>query len=799
MKRLLDAFSVHLRDQYRWRLVLFAVLALAITIYCVYLFAISLGRPYMGLDLVYENRTWTVSAIDTNGLASRQGVKLGDRPVEINGRPAREFLQKYEKTGTVYSNLIRQLTVVDELGNFTSLTLEGVFPFRPTLIVQISNFIVCLFFWVTGFFVFFKRPRNKAARLLCDIGVSTGILFCGNMAGDVSIQSGIILSIIASIVGPWLLLHFFLVLPEEREWAHKSPLVYLIYLPPLITLVLFPFFGFADGQPLPGFRIVRFLEIGAGLIGVVAVVFFNYVRSGSTRTRQQMKIILIACLAALIPILLLYLLPQMILKQNVIPPGYSMLFLIFFPMGTGIAVITQRLLDIDFVIRRGVIYFLISVVMAAILSSALFSVLAFQLSLSVFQQVIIVLCLGFIATALFGPTKKGIELLIDKLFYKDRYDVRLIIQSFSTSLNSLQDIIDVSRLIVGTMVQTFNLAGSCLFVKSQAGFFEVSTAQGIFAEDNRQKMLSVLISQNNKRIEFPNSASFTNPEVAFLIPLTVGTKNSGVLCLSQKVSRQDFSLDDIFLLQGLKDVASTALDRAMLNRDVSLRNTFVSIASHELRIPLSAIMGYAELMLMRETPEESRKKWLARIISQGQKINSMVDDLLNVSRIQSGKVSIKMEGVDLEKFLTERLSWVQESDNKHTFALKIEPALPMAFIDRDKFGQVVGNLLSNAVKFSPKGGLITLSAREDSTHHRIVVSVADEGMGIGPEDRASLFTTFHRVQRPETQGIRGSGLGLYIVKEWSQAMGGEVWLESELNQGSTFFVAIRTVNSTSAE
>jgi signal transduction histidine kinase len=73
-----------------------------------------------------------------------------------------------------------------------------------------------------------------------------------------------------------------------------------------------------------------------------------------------------------------------------------------------------------------------------------------------------------------------------------------------------------------------------------------------------------------------------------------------------------------------------------------------------------------------------------------------------------------------------------------------------------------------------------------------VVSVADEGIGIGPEDKASLFTTFHRIQRPETQSIRGSGLGLYIAKEWTEAMGGEIWLESELNKGSTFFVAIPT-------
>jgi signal transduction histidine kinase len=125
----------------------------------------------------------------------------------------------------------------------------------------------------------------------------------------------------------------------------------------------------------------------------------------------------------------------------------------------------------------------------------------------------------------------------------------------------------------------------------------------------------------------------------------------------------------------------------------------------------------------------------------------------------------------------------------------LTPDLPDVLVDRDKFGQVIVNLLNNAVKYSPNGGCITLSAYNDLQRHRVVVSVVDEGIGISPEDKDLLFTTFHRIQRPETRGIRGSGLGLYIAKEWIEAMGGEIWLESELNKGSTFFIAILTKDS----
>ncbi len=269
----------------------------------------------------------------------------------------------------------------------------------------------------------------------------------------------------------------------------------------------------------------------------------------------------------------------------------------------------------------------------------------------------------------------------------------------------------------------------------------------------------------------------------------------GFLCVSQKASRQNFSSDDVFLLQGIAFAAALELHGAMLIRDVSIRDTFVSVASHELRTPLTSIVGYADLLLHRNPPDTTKKRWVKKILDNGQRLSSMVDDLLNVSRIQSGKVGLTLEKVRLSEVLEEALSLAKEYTDKHEFVVDIEPDLPVVLIDRDKLGQVVGNLLSNAVKYSPNGGRITLSVHNELEKHQIVISITDEGIGISPADKESLFTTFHRIQRPETQGIRGSGLGLYIAKEWTEAMGGKIWLESELNKGSTFFLAIPTQTS----
>jgi signal transduction histidine kinase len=765
----------------------FCILAVSLTF-----FALSIGKPYMGTVLFMDTQGWIVESVDISGQASEGGIRVGDRPIEVNSQPAQTFLEKYEKAGVVFGRLIRELTVIDNDGQLKSVTLEDASPSGITLIEITTWFIVCLVSWITGFYVFFKRPRNLAALLLCFCGLALGLALSGTMASERTIPTAVWFEITGTVIGPWLLLHFFLILPDEHTRLRKNPLVYLIYLPAAITLILFPLIGYVDGQSLPPFRSIRIFEYGIGFLAVAGVAIFNYFRAVSIRTRQQMKIVLISCLIALVPLLLLNLLPAAMQERIIIPPGFSILFIVFIPLGMGYAVITQKLMDIDVVIRRGMIYGLITLVMAAVISVAIFLVAIFHTSVGTPTQILAALLLGGLAAVLFGPIKKRIELLIDKLFYKDRYDYRQVIQSLSSALNSVNSLSEISRLIVGTTANTLNLTGGCLFVKTQSDSFEIIASQGTFIDAAKQKHLRALISQQNSMIEFPNLATAIDSDIAFITRLITGEQEIGVLCLSHKISGQRFSSDDLYLIQGISSVSSIAIHSAMLVRDVSLRDTFVSIASHELRTPLTAIIGFTDLLLHRDPPNATRKKWLRNILENGQRITDMANDLLNVTRIQSGKISLKLERLNLIDILERQLEITRESSNKHEFIINVEPNLPDVIVDRDKFGQVVANLLNNAVKYSPKGGRITLSAHHNPSQNCVVASVTDEGIGISPEDKSSLFTTFHRIQRPETQGIRGSGLGLFIAKEWTEAMGGKIWVESELNKGSTFFVTIPT-------
>ena len=217
------------------------------------------------------------------------------------------------------------------------------------------------------------------------------------------------------------------------------------------------------------------------------------------------------------------------------------------------------------------------------------------------------------------------------------------------------------------------------------------------------------------------------------------------------------------------------------------RKAFISIASHELRTPLTTIIGFSEILFEKDVSRATRQKWLESIHKDSLHLSDVVDDLLNVSRIQSGKISANSMICPLKPVVEETISLVKGMTDRHKFMMAIPSYTPAVWADREKLIQVITNLLTNAVKYSPAGGRITVTAKHDPEKDCTVVSVTDEGIGTARGDQPVVFESFSRIYRHETEGTRGAGLGLYIVKSFVEPMGGEVWVEeSQVNKGSTF-------------
>lgn len=222
----------------------------------------------------------------------------------------------------------------------------------------------------------------------------------------------------------------------------------------------------------------------------------------------------------------------------------------------------------------------------------------------------------------------------------------------------------------------------------------------------------------------------------------------------------------------------------------AMKNEFVSSVSHELRTPLASIIGFAQTLLIDpDLPLETRSEFLQIVHDEGKRLAKLINDLLDIARIESGRAELEKREGDLIPLLQRAVQSVAlQADAKNIHMGLETDAQEIIFeFDPDRLSQVVVNLLGNAVKFTPEGGNVTLRAEEDEQEIRIIVS--DTGLGIPADDLPHLFEKFYRVHRPGLD-IRGTGLGLAIVHQLVELHGGRIEVESSENEGSTFTIRL---------
>jgi signal transduction histidine kinase len=245
--------------------------------------------------------------------------------------------------------------------------------------------------------------------------------------------------------------------------------------------------------------------------------------------------------------------------------------------------------------------------------------------------------------------------------------------------------------------------------------------------------------------------------------------------------------------------ADSFLGRLFVFRDVTherevdrMKTEFVSLASHELRTPLTAIKGFTEMVLDGDAGEINGEvaEYLGIVDSNAERLMALVNDLLDLSRIESGRIQLKSEPVDLDAVVRDVVITMQQKiqEKGQTLEVRVDPAAVDAVGDRDKLVQVLTNYVSNAHKYTQEGGAIRLDVTRRGDH--AYVAVADNGHGIAPEDQQRLFTRFYRVDNAMTKEVGGTGLGLSIVKQLIELQGGQVGLQSALGEGSTFWFTV---------
>lgn len=218
-----------------------------------------------------------------------------------------------------------------------------------------------------------------------------------------------------------------------------------------------------------------------------------------------------------------------------------------------------------------------------------------------------------------------------------------------------------------------------------------------------------------------------------------------------------------------------------------MRAEFLSMVSHELRTPLTSISGYAQVLQrdeLRDRPLREFHRPLAAIVDQINRLGVLVEDLLDASRAEVGRLALKVTKVDLDGLIRKTVADTAALAPRHRLELKLPATIPPVRADPGRVEQVLRNILGNAVKFSDPGTKVTVGVEVEKD--RVIVSVSDQGPGIAKEDIPMLFMPFHRVHHVGGREVKGIGLGLFISRSIVETLGGEIWVRSQLGKGSTF-------------
>jgi signal transduction histidine kinase len=237
--------------------------------------------------------------------------------------------------------------------------------------------------------------------------------------------------------------------------------------------------------------------------------------------------------------------------------------------------------------------------------------------------------------------------------------------------------------------------------------------------------------------------------------------------------------------EGLKQITIEAQETSRF------KTRFVSNVSHELRTPLNAIIGYTNLLLqgIYGNLEPKQMAPLKGVLRNGNDLLNLVNDLLDLSRIEAGKLSINLEPLDVHVQMKEIVAGMQPLLNEKPLEIqwKVEDTLPIIYTDAGKVKQIFINLLTNAMKFTPKGKII-IALRDLPEKDGIEIAIQDTGIGIQAEELKKIFEVFHQVDSDLTRKFGGAGLGLSIVKEFVDFLQGQIHVESHYGRGSTFTV-----------
>jgi len=511
------------------------------------------------------------------------------------------------------------------------------------------------------------------------------------------------------------------------------------------------------------------------------------------------------------------------LWYNIPIPPYGNVLVALYTIILSYATIVHRFMDVKLALRRSSVFIasIISLIIPAFfIKYALYSLFSFSTTL---LDTIILM----IALAVFTPLKKYYYSLANKYFFSSLYDSKEVIEKISDRLSSTLEVKNVYTYVSDILANIFHARSLGILTYDEAKKeYILRHAMGLDASLQKKFKADPVLQkdfadQSNPIIveelrhsayrKYKNTINLlTSLGIEILMPLNVKNKSVGLLVLGPKESGDMYNDEDLDVLKVVGAQMAISLENGLLYEETKnfnkklrheidiatadlkeaneklkkldeAKSEFISIASHQLRTPLTAIKGYISMMLEGDFGQltEPEHDSLEKVFDSNERLIKLVENLLNISRIESGRLQFNFEEVQLEEMVGSVMEELSGSAKKKGLIIeykKPEAELPKVNIDDEKIRQVVMNLIDNAIKYTKKGN-ITVSLRQDG--NAIEFCVSDSGMGINPDDLPNLFQKFSRGTGTSLIHTEGTGLGLYVARQMMEAHHGKIWAESQ--------------------
>ena len=718
------------------------------------------------------------------------------------------------------------------------------------LFISMFAFLANLFL---GYVSYRSNPKNLTNRLLAIMTLIIAIWIAFNYQSlHASTEATTLFWIravmgITTPLGPILYL-FLKSFPDGKYKIAKIKLNLIVISMAVVFAVsvsplTFPAVSTANGTIIPtlgwGILLYALYAFGFALAGFTSII--NKYKTAHGLVKIQLKYLILGVILTFALQLITNLLSVMLGYSGAVAFGpLSSLFLVG---SISYAVVKHQLLDIRFVLARTISYSLLTFIIIGFYTISLFLIGRIFVPESFSSgQLVLSILLAIVTAYTFQPLKTFLERVTDRIFYHDNYSSQELIATVTKILASEIEIRILSSSLLKELYQSLKISKATLVV--------VRGKSQIFAQNYPLEMEKsevpdlndlVALSQLSPKlyifetlIENTTKKILREKKIGTALVMKIDEDMEVLLLLGEKLSGDIYTKKDIEVLTILSaeimisiknasyveeiqrfnitlkeevDRATNKLssaNRRLLELD-KLKDEFVSMASHELRTPMVSIRNYVWMVLNGKGGKVNPKQreYLRRAYDSTSRLSRLVNSMLNLSRIESGRVILSVEQADIRKVIKDVITEIgmraDKAGIKLTLRQKVEGEksgeavqLPSVLIDIDKIKEVLINLIGNSLKFTPAGGSITGTLTVGKQF--VKVGITDTGVGLNDEQIPKLFQKFSMLRESYSSNAtmaQGTGLGLYICKSIIELHGGKIWIESEgAGKGSTFFFTI---------